>query len=75
MWPNPQFPADMIKFAEEILNEKRLFYAVWWALGHYILAFLLNVKTPMENFFEILPKVKVLLSGFLHFCNDSNNPK
>ena len=22
MWPNPQFPADLITFTEEILNEK-----------------------------------------------------
>ena len=22
MWPNPQFPADLVTFAEEILNEK-----------------------------------------------------
>ena len=22
MWPNPQFPADLVKFTEEIFNEK-----------------------------------------------------
>ena len=22
MWPNPQFPEDLVKFTEEILNEK-----------------------------------------------------
>ena len=22
MWPNPQFPADLVTFIEEILNEK-----------------------------------------------------
>ena len=22
MWPNPQFPADLVLFTEEILNEK-----------------------------------------------------
>ena len=22
MWPNPQFPADLVKFTEDILNEK-----------------------------------------------------
>ena len=22
MWPNPQFPADLVTFTEEILNEK-----------------------------------------------------
>ena len=25
MWPNPQFPADLVKFTEEIFNEKRHF--------------------------------------------------
>ena len=25
MWPNPQFPADLVKFTEEILNGKRHF--------------------------------------------------
>ena len=22
MWPNPQFPVDLVKFTEDILNEK-----------------------------------------------------
>ena len=31
MWPNPQFPADLVAFAEEILNEKLHFlYCVVW---------------------------------------------
>ena len=25
MWPNPQFPADLVTFTEEILNGKLLF--------------------------------------------------
>ena len=28
MWPNPQFPADLITFTDEILNGKLHFYAV-----------------------------------------------
>ena len=28
MWPNPQFPADLITFTEEILNGKLRFCAV-----------------------------------------------
>ena len=29
MWPSSQFPADLLKFKEEILNEKFNFCAVW----------------------------------------------
>ena len=29
MWPNPQFPADLVTFTEEIPNGKLHFYAVW----------------------------------------------
>ena len=28
MWPNPQFPADLVTFIEEILNGKLHFCAV-----------------------------------------------
>ena len=28
MWPNPQFPADLVKFTEKILNGKLHFCAV-----------------------------------------------
>ena len=27
MWPNPQFPADLVTFTEEILNKKLHFFA------------------------------------------------
>ena len=30
MWPNPNFPADLVTFAEEILNVKLHFFAVYW---------------------------------------------
>ena len=26
MWPNPEFPADLVRFTEKILNEKNLFF-------------------------------------------------
>ena len=26
MWPNPQFPVDLVAFTEEILNEKLHFF-------------------------------------------------
>ena len=32
MWPNPQFPADLITFTEEILNGKLHFCAVLWVI-------------------------------------------
>ena len=28
MWPNPQFPADLVTFTEEVLNGKLHFCAV-----------------------------------------------
>ena len=28
MWPNPLFPADLVKFTEEILNGKRYFLCI-----------------------------------------------
>ena len=29
MWPNPQFPADLVTFTEEILNGKLPFFVQW----------------------------------------------
>ena len=29
MWPNPQFPADLVTFTEEILNGKLHFFVQW----------------------------------------------
>ena len=29
MWPNPQFPADLVSFTEEILNGKTSFFLQW----------------------------------------------
>ena len=29
MWPNPQFPAYLVTFTEEIFNGKLFFYAVY----------------------------------------------
>ena len=31
MWPNPQFPANLITFTEEILNGKTSFFVQWIA--------------------------------------------
>ena len=32
MWSNPQFPADLVKFTEEILNENFIFCAALYLL-------------------------------------------
>ena len=32
MWPNAQFPADLVTFTEEILNVKRHFLSRVWAI-------------------------------------------
>ena len=29
MWPNPQFPVDLVAFTEEIINENFIFFSVW----------------------------------------------
>ena len=31
MWPNPEFPADLVTFPENILNGKLHFFAVLFA--------------------------------------------
>ena len=33
MWPNPQFPADLFTFTEEILNGKFDFFVQWGVIG------------------------------------------
>ena len=33
MWPNPQFPEDLVTFTEEILNKKLYFGAVSFRKG------------------------------------------
>ena len=38
MWPNPQFPVDLVTFTEGILNEKSHFCAVyyfWYSVAQY----------------------------------------
>ena len=47
MWPNPQFPADLVTFTEEILNEKLYF---------------LCSGISKEYFINIIKSVKILLN-------------
>ena len=30
MWPNPQFPADLVALTEEIANGNLHFFVQWW---------------------------------------------
>ena len=37
MWPNPEFPADLVTFTEEILNEKLHFMCSdYIAVGEHV---------------------------------------
>ena len=35
MWPNPQFPANLVTFTEEILNGKLHFFMQWYVEKHF----------------------------------------
>ena len=48
MWPNPQFPADLVTYTEEILNEK--------------LRFLCSVIYIIKNVREISSLTSLMLS-------------
>ena len=43
MWPNPQFPADLVTFTEEILNGKL----------HFLCSVMSPIKLIREPFFFI----------------------
>ena len=54
MWPNPQFPADLVTFPEEILNGNLIFCAV-----SYVAVF----STPKSSKIERLENVKPYWKG------------
>ena len=62
MWPNPQFPADLVTFPEEILNGKLHFLccAIWDHLHN-----LKNVKS-IHGVVLHLVKLRSSISSFLH---------
>ena len=35
MWPNPQFPADLVTFTEEILSDFMCFDIFKWQMGYW----------------------------------------
>ena len=55
MWPNPQFPADLVTFTEKILNGKLHFCAVYY---HIIIRYPLPEPINTKSFY---------ISCILHF--------
>ena len=50
MWPNPEFPADLVRFTEKILNEKNLFF-----LQCIIIHFILLILAVHQNIVALVP--------------------
>ena len=86
MWPNPQFPADLVTFPEEILNGKLHFLccAIWDHLHnlknvksiHGVVLHLVKLRSSISSF---LHKVRLLLLHLLryllHLLDWINGPK
>ena len=53
MWPNPQFPAELVLFTEEILNGKLLFlYSVWCSIFWRTCVILVTLHSEPEEYSE-----------------------
>ena len=52
MWPNLQFPADLVTFTEEVLNGKFIFFVAW--LWKFVLLFHLNKIFSSHSFLSDL---------------------
>ena len=86
MWPNPQFPADLVTFPEEILNGKLHFLccAIWDHLHnlknvksiHGVVLHLVKLRSSISS---VLHKVTLLLLHLLryllHLLDWINGPK
>ena len=48
MWPNPQFPADLVKLTEEILNGKTSFFVQWKLANPYYKTIIIEVYENTE---------------------------
>ena len=57
MWPNPQFPADLVKFTEEILNRKFHF------LCSGIAKLLLRVCLAFEKVTAFIAEAVIIVNG------------
>ena len=74
MWPNLQFPADLVTFTEEILNEKLLFCAGFGRFIHiyiYISVQLGMMKFAIQACLSINQTIQILvllhsLYGMIH---------
>ena len=64
MRPNPQFPADLVTFTEEILNGKLHFGAVY-AVLHYIQLDQILLSGCQVILLEILGSICILIICFL----------
>ena len=49
MWPNPQFPADLITFTEEILDGKTSMFAQWFCKKDFSWKRQCNIFINFEN--------------------------
>ena len=62
MWPNPQFPADLVTFTEEILNGKR----------HFLCS---DVRYKIYRVVTFTPKQLTSEVNHSRIIDSDNNPK
>ena len=58
MWPNPQFPADLVTFAEKILNGKLYFF--WEVKLKYLFC------QGSRNEHDKIPQTTIILCNFVN---------
>ena len=86
MWPNPQFPADLVTFPEEILNRKLHFLccAIWDHLHnlknvksiHGVVLHLVKLRSSTSSFLHKVTLLLLhLLRYLLHLLDWINGPK
>ena len=86
MWPNPQFPADLVTFPEEILNGKLHFLccAIWDHLHnlknvksiHGVVLHLVKLRSSTSSFLHKVTFLLLhLLRYLLHLLDWINGPK
>ena len=63
MWPNPQFPADLVTFTGEILNGKLHFL---WCV--YPVIVLVDWYLQKRSIYEIYESYEFYLSEVRYFC-------
>ena len=75
MWPNPQFPVDLVTFTEEILNGKLHFCAVWndfidytedWEINHFQPSGLMESAGAALSVFSIVNWQVQYMTGTLY---------